>query len=945
MKTRFQFLRNVLQFHLFILCCLSLFHIQAQNPQWAKSIGENTSNDIGRDIAVDGSGNTYVIGSFEGTDVDFDPSAGGEAKFSTSAATGAFVAKYNSNGDYVWAFPLVGSGINTGYRIAIDGNGNVYITGTFEGTTDFDPGTGIASLTSASFSADIFFAKYDTNGNYQWAYNIGDINPDAGQDIAVDGSGNVYLVGYFQGTNVDFNPKGGTSVTLTSNDVDIFFAKYDSNGSNLWAHNIGGAETDKGKAIGLDASNNVYIAGYFKGSTVNFNPAGSNLLNTLGIEDIFVAKYDQDGKYIWAINVGGSASDYCHDLAIDNNKNVYITGVFNGTADFDPGVASEEISASGSGDIYFAKYDTDGKYQWAKGKGNSSTEDATSIAVDGNNNVYITGVFSGSIDFDFGTGVSSESSHGGSDVFMAKYDTNGGYKWAENLGGSGNDYGYGITVDASNQLYVTGYFSNMVNFNLTGGTANQTSVGGHDIYFAKYCQMPGAAGTITGLATVCQGQSGVVYSVPAIADATGYTWGLPSGASIVSGAGTNSITVNFSVATIDGDITVEGTNACGSGTVSSAFAITLSPLPSVAGTVTGTVTVCKNETSVAYSVPAIANAASYTWALPAGATIISGTGTNNIKVDFTNASVTSGHVSVKGSNACGDGTTSANLAVTITAPATPAISVTSNIASDTIKEDTQVTFTVSVTNGGVSPTYQWKINGADVTNETNPTFTTQALKANDVVSVAMTVSETCVTASTITATASLKVVTVPSQPVDMSGAFTRDTSNSQGYVALSWQASGNESGFYVQRSVKDTNNFVNITTLAPNIITYRDYLAPLGVQVYYKIVAFNVAGEASSSIFSFVLVGTTEPNQATGSLIVYPNPIKQTFKIKLPVLYQGKAHIRILDVRGRLVQDFGYLNTSTLPAQVFDVSAYTKGAYWLKCTIGKHTLTMRLFKQ
>jgi hypothetical protein len=216
--------------------------------------------------------------------------------------------------------------------------------------------------------------------------------------------------------------------------------------------------------------------------------------------------------------------------------------------------------------------------------------------------------------------------------------------------------------------------------------------------------LPIAAGAITGLAIVCQGQNGVAYSVPSIANATGYTWTLPTGATITSGANTNSITVNYSVTATSGDITVLGTNACGNGVVSANYPVTVNPLPAAAGTITGSAVVCQGQTNIIYSVPVIANATTYTWTLPTGATIASGSGTNTIYVNYS-MSASSGNITVQGNNACGNGVISANYAVTVNI--TPSINTN---YSPTVCSGEQIT--VSPTNGGgnivpVGTTYSW----------------------------------------------------------------------------------------------------------------------------------------------------------------------------------------------------------------------------------------------
>ncbi len=195
-----------------------------------------------------------------------------------------------------------------------------------------------------------------------------------------------------------------------------------------------------------------------------------------------------------------------------------------------------------------------------------------------------------------------------------------------------------------------------------GDTRTSTPDIGADEFSA--CILPSAAGTITGTSTVCQGQNSVNFSVPAISNATGYSWTLPTGATIATGNNTNSITVNFSNSATSGNITVKGSNTCGDGTVSANFAVSVNPLPAAAGTITGTATVCQGQNGVSFSVPAISNATGYTWTLPTGATIATGNNTNSITVNFSN-SATSGNITVKGTNTCGDGTVSTNFAVTV----------------------------------------------------------------------------------------------------------------------------------------------------------------------------------------------------------------------------------------------------------------------------------------
>jgi hypothetical protein len=177
---------------------------------------------------------------------------------------------------------------------------------------------------------------------------------------------------------------------------------------------------------------------------------------------------------------------------------------------------------------------------------------------------------------------------------------------------------------------------------------------------------PGAAGTITGNASVCAGDNGISYATPAISNASTYTWTLPAGANIVNGAGTNNITVNFSTSAVAGNITVVGNNSCGNGTSSPAFPVTISQMPVAAGTITGTDVVCAGTNGVIYSVPAITNATTYDWTIPSGAVITSGAGTSQIVVSFSSTPGT-GTFTVKGTSVCGSGAVSPDFSVTMVA--------------------------------------------------------------------------------------------------------------------------------------------------------------------------------------------------------------------------------------------------------------------------------------
>ena len=252
------------------------------------------------------------------------------------------------------------------------------------------------------------------------------------------------------------------------------------------------------------------------------------------------------------------------------------------------------------------------------------------------------------------------------------------------------------TITISGTPTVSGTFN--YNIPLTGGCGSATATGTIIVENPVV-----AAGSISGTATVCQGQNGVIYTVPTILNATNYIWNLPSGTSITAGSGTNTITVSFSAAATSGNITVLGTNSCGNGVVSADYPVTVNLLPVAAGSITGTPTVCQGQTSVSYSIPAIANATDYTWTLPSGATVASGMNTNSITVDFS-TSATSGNITVQGTNACGNGIVSANYPVTVN---TLSVAPTSISGTATICEGTSTSLSLVGGTSGTGATAQW----------------------------------------------------------------------------------------------------------------------------------------------------------------------------------------------------------------------------------------------
>ncbi len=389
-----------------------------------------------------------------------------------------------ANGDFVWAKSMGGTSYDLGTDVTVDSSGNVYTTGNFYGTVDFDPGMGVLYLTSVGDS-DIFVSKLDSSGNLLWAKRMGGTNYDKGYSIAVDPSGNVHTIGGFYGT-VDFDPGELSGFYLNSaGGSDIFVSKLNSSGNFVWAKSMGGTNFDSGNGIAVDSSGNVYTTGSFR-DIADFDP-GAGIVNLIGagVDDIFVSKLNSGGNLVWAKGIGGSDYDYGNGIAVDLSGNVYTTGSYFGTVDFDSEAGVFNLTSAGSHDIFVSKLNSGGNFVWAKSMGGVDGDYGNGIAVDSSGNVYTTGYFGATADFDPGTGTANLTSMGVDDIFVSKLDGSGNFAWARGMGGTDYDFGYGIATDSSGNVYTTGHFSGTADFDPNSGTVNLISAGSYDIYVSK----------------------------------------------------------------------------------------------------------------------------------------------------------------------------------------------------------------------------------------------------------------------------------------------------------------------------------------------------------------------------------------------------------------------------------------------------------------------------
>ena len=482
----------------------------SQNFAWAKGFG-GTSDDFGNSIAVDAAGNVYTTGRFKNT-ADFDPGPG-VFNLVSSGGIDIYISKLDASGSLVWARKAGASGLDEGLDVVVDDSGNVYVSGYFRETVDFDPGPGIFNLTAtpgASSGPDIFLLKLDASGIFQWAISTGGVAWDSGNSLALDDVGNVYLTGYFTGT-VDFDPGAPVFTMVAGADDHVFVSKFDPMGSFQWALAMGGTSDAVANEIALDPLNNIYVTGYYSG-TVDFDPGAATFnLSADGARDVFVTKLDNSGNFLWAKTMGGAGNDHGTGIAFDSAANVYLTGNFRGSnADFNPGVLIHNLNAQGENDIFVLKLDSAGEYQWAREMGGTSFDLGSSITLDSNGDVYVTGYFRDTVDFDPGAGVFELGSAGDDDIFVQKMDTAGDFIWAKKIGGISGDQSRAITHDDYGSIYMSGLFRNTVDFDPDTSVFDLINVSSPNVFVLKLSDA--SFNVLTDTACGSYSLNGIMYS-------------------------------------------------------------------------------------------------------------------------------------------------------------------------------------------------------------------------------------------------------------------------------------------------------------------------------------------------------------------------------------------------------------------------------------------------
>lgn len=419
---------------LIISCIIAVisYYVFSQTTDWIWAIQSGDSHSSA--IATDIQGNQYITGYFGET------LTLGSTTLISNGHEDIFVAKLDVNGNWQWAVSAGGTESDFVNSIAVDDGSNLCIAGSFSGTATF----GTNSL-AYDGTRDIFYAKLDSMGNWIWVKQVLSAENAQCTGIKFDNAGNIYMGGMFS-DSISFQ-----ETTLNENQTNIFVAKMDSSGNCLWASQTAGNTSNECFGLAVDSEANIYITGYIFGNTT----FGAISLTTES-NCTFVAKLDNQGNWLWAVNAVSLSYSVGEDIVIDSAANIYITGLYSYSTSF----GQFELNPIGSFDIFIVKLDTNGNWLWAKQAGGLSSDKGVGIAVDNSSSVYVTGRIESTSTF----GTTTLSSRGG---FITKLDSDGNWQWAMNAGGPTAYGDNSIAIDTASNVYITGWFSATATFGNT----------------------------------------------------------------------------------------------------------------------------------------------------------------------------------------------------------------------------------------------------------------------------------------------------------------------------------------------------------------------------------------------------------------------------------------------------------------------------------------------
>ncbi len=761
---------------------------------WGTYFG-GTSGDSFNKCRLDQNGYLYLTGSSSSatniaTSGAFQTTLGGNED--------AILVKFTRTGQRVWATYFGGTEMDQASGLAIDLDSSIYIAGyTYSDSSIATPGS--FQEVFGGTDEDAFLAKFNSSGQRKWSTYYGGNCFTWGGRVSVDNNGFVYLCGESCSASGISTP--GSHQEDLAGLTDGFLAKFTVNGQRVWATYYGGNCQDACIDVSADASGNVIVLG---------RACSANNISTPGswqpgignppcsqTEDAFLVRFNSAGVRQWGTYYGGSGIEYPTCVTLTSDGFIYFTGNTRSPNNM-ASAGSYQPLISGMADDFLAKFNLGGSRVWGTYYGGTDWEsDGGECQADDSANVFLCGTTRSTTNISTSNAyqtMNRSTSTWGDNAFLVKFNGSGERQWATYYGDTVFSGMNSISIIADT-IYACGLTEDNRRVATTG--AYQTSLAGsYDAMIVKFedCFFPDTTTMIFGPNSLCAPMT-AVYNCASVSNATGYSWTSPPGSTIISGQNSTSVTIDFGVNAISGPVTVSGVNNCGAGEPKSFFVLvgtTANP------TLGGSDTVCSGS-SMTYTTET--GKAQYYWAVTGG--IVTGGG--SLTDDFvTNLWTTPGSFSVfisyTDSLGCNSNTYELPVLVQTDMPA----SVTISASPDPDCGGLPVTITAIPFHGGITPSYQWKVNGGDA-GTNNPLYTYTPLNG-DLVTCTMTSSESCATGNPATSAPLLMTVN-PDLPVDVTISsdtngicasslvtFTANPTNPGSSPVYQWKVNGVNSG-------------------------------------------------------------------------------------------------------------------------------------------------------
>lgn len=383
-----------------------------------------------------------------------------------------------------WARTWGGLSNDHGVKVSIDSKGNSYVVGDFSGSVDFDPSME-AEYKTSNGPSDVFLVKYNPFGKFLWVVTWGNSSSDgeSGLGISIDQSDNIYISGVFHG-QIDLDPGDSSDLHISKGNFDSYLSKFDSNGNYLWGLSWGGAGYEFAYSVATDQNNGVFVAGWLNG-TADLNPGPGTDIHKDNCA--YLMKLTSDGEFLWAKSWGDlTYIQPLIDIATDYDGNCYVSGAYQGAVDFDPSNWIDQWFSFGGADSYLSKFDGDGNFCWARAWGGTGTDLGYEIDTDKLGNIYLTGFFQDTVDFDPGSGNELHTAAGPTGIYLTTFNSGGKFLWARTWKGEFDWLSGGISANDGNSVSVTGVFIGSVDFDPGPPTNIIKSSGAKDFFLSKF---------------------------------------------------------------------------------------------------------------------------------------------------------------------------------------------------------------------------------------------------------------------------------------------------------------------------------------------------------------------------------------------------------------------------------------------------------------------------